>query len=162
MDLQLYYPHKGWVEQNAKDIWNDTLWACRAVMEEDAAQAKNIAAIGITNQRETVIIWDRETGEPIHNAIVWQDRRTARLCESLREAGHEPLITERTGLIIDPYFSATKLKWLLDAQALVECTNATIGHGVPWMLVADALLSGGVELLRKKRLPAVPQTCPSG
>lgn len=113
-ELHLYYPHNGWVEQNAKDIWNDTLWACRATLEDRPEAAANLAGIGITNQRETTIMWDRRTGEPVYNAIVWQDRRTADLCASLRAAGHEDMIRGRTGLLLDPYFSATKIAWILD------------------------------------------------
>ncbi len=137
-ELTLHYPHKGWVEQSAKDIWNDTLWACRAVMEEDAAQAAKIAAIGITNQRETTILWDRETGEPLYNAIVWQDRRTAEFCQQLKDSGHESMITERTGLLIDPYFSATKIRWLLDnvegAREKAEAGRLAFGTVDCWLL----------------------------
>ncbi|SFQ11049.1 glycerol kinase [Nitrosomonas cryotolerans] len=111
-ELTLHYPQRGWVEQDPEDIWEDTLWACRSVLEETGEE--NIAAIGITNQRETTIIWDRKTGKPIYNAIVWQDRRTADRCARLKEQGHEKVITEKTGLLIDPYFSATKIAWILD------------------------------------------------
>jgi glycerol kinase len=111
-ELNIAYPEKGWVEQDANDIWQDTLWACAEILKED--QAKNIVAIGITNQRETTVIWDRKTGEPIYNAIVWQDRRTAEYCAELKKAGHEDLVRGKTGLLLDPYFSATKIKWVLD------------------------------------------------
>ncbi|WP_045387477.1 glycerol kinase GlpK [Falsirhodobacter sp. alg1] len=104
-----HFPRSGWVEHVPSDLWEST----RAVMTE-AAKDHRIAAIGITNQRETVVLWDRKTGEAVANAIVWQDRRTARYCDSLREDGREEAITKATGLLIDPYFSATKLKWLLD------------------------------------------------
>ena len=110
-ELKLHYPEKGWVEQNPDDLWNDTLWAARKVIAENPA---DIAAIGITNQRETTIIWDRKTGKAIYNAIVWQDRRTADLCAKLKEQGHEALISRKTGLLLDPYFSATKIAWILD------------------------------------------------
>ncbi len=113
-ELRLHTPHKGWVEQSPADIWADTLWACRGVIDEAQKTATKIAAIGITNQRETTIIWDRKTGEPVYNAIVWQDRRTADLCKKLKEAGHEQTVTEKTGLLLDPYFSATKIAWILD------------------------------------------------
>lgn len=116
-ELTLHYPHKGWVEQNAKDIWQDTLWACRAVIGDKPGEAANIASIGITNQRETTILWDRATGEPVYNAIVWQDRRTADLCAKLRAAGKEDMIRAKTGLLLDPYFSATKIAWILDNVA---------------------------------------------
>jgi len=112
-ELTLHYPQKGWVEQDAEDIWADTLWACKEIIEQESA-AKNIAAIGITNQRETTVLWDRKTGEPLYNAIVWQDRRTADYCEELKSQGHEETVRQKTGLLLDPYFSATKIKWILD------------------------------------------------
>ncbi|NDR58522.1 glycerol kinase GlpK [Aliiruegeria sabulilitoris] len=109
-----HFPNSGWVEHDPADIWNSVLRSCREVIAEASLQPSDVVAIGITNQRETTIVWDKATGEPIHNAIVWQDRRTAAICEELREAGHEQLVTEKTGLLLDPYFSGTKLKWLLD------------------------------------------------
>lgn len=109
-----HFPQSGWVEHDPNDLWNTTLSTCRDAMAKADVQAAQVAAIGITNQRETVLVWDRHTGEPVHNAIVWQDRRTADLCRDLRDAGHEAMISERTGLLIDPYFSSTKLKWVLD------------------------------------------------
>jgi glycerol kinase len=108
-----HYPRSGWVEHDPADLWSSTVETCREAVEK-AGGAGGIAAIGITNQRETVVVWDAETGAPLHNAIVWQDRRTAGMCRELAEAGHEPMVTERTGLLLDPYFSGTKLKWLLD------------------------------------------------
>lgn len=113
-ELTLHYPQKGWVEQDARDIWNDTLWACRSVMNDRPEDAGSIAAIGVTNQRETTILWDRSTGEPVYNAIVWQDRRTAELCSRLKLAGHEDKVRDRTGLLLDPYFSGTKMAWILE------------------------------------------------
>ena len=109
-----HYPASGWVEHDPADLWSTVAGTARAAIEKAGLAAKDVAAIGITNQRETTLVWDRATGKPIHHAIVWQDRRTADLCAALREAGHEPMVTERTGLLIDPYFSGTKLKWLLD------------------------------------------------
>ena len=106
-----HYPQSGWVEHDAEDIWRDTVATLKEAAEADGCK---VAAIGITNQRETVVVWDRKTGEPVHNAIVWQDRRTAKLCAELKADGNEPLVRERTGLILDPYFSGTKLKWILD------------------------------------------------
>lgn len=123
-ELTLHYPHNGWVEQNARDIWHDTLWACRAVMND--RHTDRIAAIGITNQRETTILWDRKTGEPVYNAIVWQDRRTADICATLKNQGHEAKVTDKTGLLLDPYFSATKIAWILDH---VEGARARAEHG---------------------------------
>ncbi|RDE08015.1 glycerol kinase GlpK [Pelagibacterium lacus] len=109
-----HFPNSGWVEHAPEDIWQSVDWAIRRALREAALQPADIAAIGITNQRETTLVWDRGTGAPIHNAIVWQDRRTAPICETLRAEGKEDLVTERTGLLLDPYFSGTKLKWLLD------------------------------------------------
>ena len=111
-ELRLHFPQKGWVEQDPEDIWNDTLYAARKVVGE--LKNGEIAGIGITNQRETTVIWDRKTGRPVHNAIVWQDRRTADLCAQLKKDGHEKTVTEKTGLLLDPYFSATKIAWILD------------------------------------------------
>jgi glycerol kinase len=106
-----HFPRPGWVEHDANEIWEVT----QAVANDALARAGNpaLAGIGITNQRETVVAWDRKTGEPLHRAIVWQDRRTAARCDELREQGHEPLVRERTGLVLDPYFSGTKIEWLL-------------------------------------------------
>jgi glycerol kinase len=109
-----HYPASGWVEHDPSDLWSTTAGTCREAIERAGLGPGDIAAIGITNQRETTLVWDRETGQPIHNAIVWQDRRTAPLCARLREAGHEAMVTARTGLLLDPYFSGTKLAWLLD------------------------------------------------
>jgi glycerol kinase len=109
-----HYPASGWVEHDPSDLWVTTAGTCREVIERAGIAATEIKAIGITNQRETTVVWDRQTGKPIHNAIVWQDRRTADYCRTLRDAGHEAMFTQRTGLLIDPYFSGTKLKWILD------------------------------------------------
>lgn len=114
IELAQHFPQPGWVEHDGDEIWASTVQVCRMVMNENDVGADEIAGIGITNQRETTLVWDRRTGEPVHNAIVWQDRRTAPLCEALRKAGHEADITRTTGLLLDPYFSGTKLKWLLD------------------------------------------------
>jgi glycerol kinase len=108
------YPAPGLVEHDPEAIWSTALATVRAAMAKAGANAKDIAALGITNQRETTIVWDRATGRPIHNAIVWQDRRTAEACAALRQSGHEPMIAGRTGLLLDPYFSASKITWLLD------------------------------------------------
>lgn len=113
-ELKLYTPHNGWVEQNPEDIWNDTLWCMQTLFKDHPQAHQNLAAIGITNQRETTIVWDRTNGKPIYNAIVWQDRRTADLCHSLKEKGMEETISSKTGLLLDPYFSATKIAWILN------------------------------------------------
>ena len=109
-----HFPASGWVEHDPEDIWNSTVATCRDALKKANLTAKDIAAIGITNQRETVVVWDRATGKAIHRAIVWQDRRTADFCARLKDEGHEPSVTAKTGLIIDPYFSGTKVAWLLD------------------------------------------------
>ena len=109
-----HFPQPGWVEHDAEEIWRSQLEAIREAMASAAIDGRAIAAIGITNQRETTLLWDRATGAPLHHAIVWQDRRTTALCEQLRASGHEALVSARTGLLLDPYFSATKLRWLLD------------------------------------------------
>jgi glycerol kinase len=113
-ELSQIFPGSGLVEHDPEEIWTSTLATVRAAMAKAGATAKDIAAIGITNQRETTILWDRLSGKPIHNAIVWQDRRTAEHCAALERAGIEPQIVAKTGLLLDPYFSATKIAWLLD------------------------------------------------
>ena len=109
-----HFPQSGWVEHAPNDLWETTLSTCRAAIKKAGITAQDIAGIGITNQRETTVVWDAKTGAPLHNAIVWQDRRTADYCRSLREEGHDQVITAQTGLLADPYFSGTKLKWILD------------------------------------------------
>lgn len=109
-----HFPQDGWVEHDPEDIWESVVWSIRTALDKAKVAAGDIAAIGITNQRETVVMWDRASGKPIHNAIVWQDRRTAAYCATLKTAGHETEVTARTGLLLDPYFSGTKVKWLLD------------------------------------------------
>jgi glycerol kinase len=109
-----HFPASGWVEHEPEDLWRTTIDTCREAMRRAGATARDIAAIGITNQRETTLVWDRSTGEAVHRAIVWQDRRSAGLCARLKAEGHEPLVTARTGLILDPYFSGTKIAWILD------------------------------------------------
>jgi glycerol kinase len=109
-----HFPAPGWVEHEPEDLWTSTVDTCREAMRRGAVSASEIAGIGITNQRETTVVWDRRTGESVGRAIVWQDRRTAPLCARLKEEGHEALITARTGLLADPYFSATKAAWILD------------------------------------------------
>jgi len=112
--LQQFYPKDGWVEHDPEHIWSDTLAAVREAVDRSGRKLAEIAAIGITNQRETAIVWDKQTGRPIHNAIVWQDRRTAPFCRELVAEGFEPHVKTTTGLLIDAYFSATKFNWLLD------------------------------------------------
>jgi glycerol kinase len=109
-----FYPASGWVEHDPEEIWQSVLWAAKQALRKAKLKASAIAAIGITNQRETVVIWDKATGKPIHKAIVWQDRRTAPLCAKLKKAGLEKTFSKKTGLLLDPYFSGTKIAWLLD------------------------------------------------
>jgi glycerol kinase len=137
-ELPQIYPQSGWVEQDPETIWSSQLAAIRAVMEQAQIQARDIAAIGIANQRETTIVWDRATGQPIFNALVWQDRRTAPLCDLLKSQGHEPLVQQKTGLIFDPYFSASKIRWLLDhiegARARARQGQLCFGTVDTWLL----------------------------
>src|SRR5271155_794981 len=114
-DLRQIYPLPGWVEHDPEEIWQAVVATCReAVAAAQSLSAGPVAAIGITNQRETTVLWERANGRPVHNAIVWQDRRTAPLCERWRTEGFSGPVAERTGLVIDPYFSASKIRWLLD------------------------------------------------
>ena len=109
-----FYPKPGWVEHDANEIWQTQLQVAKDVLSNNNIRANEIAAIGITNQRETTVIWNKSTGEPIHHAIVWQDKRTAVVCDKLKKDGHEKYIRKETGLVVDAYFSGTKVKWLLD------------------------------------------------
>ncbi len=140
LELTQHFPAPGWVEHDPEEIWAATLQVCRQAMAE-VGSAANIAAIGITNQRETTLIWDRKTGAPVHRAIVWQDRRTAETCARLRQAGHEALVQDTTGLLLDPYFSATKIAWILDQDATLrkraeagELAFGTIESFLVWRL----------------------------
>ncbi len=130
-ELKLFTPENGWVEQNPEDIWNDTLWAVQSLLKEYPEEARNLATIGITNQRETTIVWDRKSGKPIYNAIVWQDRRTAKQCAELKARDMEKSVSAKTGLLLDPYFSATKIAWILDnvsgARAKAEKGDLAFG-----------------------------------
>ena len=113
-EFEQHFPKSGWVEHQPEDIWQTTLTTCREAIAKAGIEASQVNAIGITNQRETTVVWDRTTGKPIHRAIVWQDRRTADTCNRLKVEGHEPLFTDKTGLLLDPYFSGTKIAWLLN------------------------------------------------
>src|SRR5215211_5344333 len=112
-EFRQHFPRAGWVEHDAEEIWEVTRRVAHAALDDAGIDGSELAGIGITNQRETVVGWDPKTGRPVHNALVWQDRRTAARCDELREAGHEPLVRERTGLVLDPYFSGTKIEWLI-------------------------------------------------
>jgi glycerol kinase len=130
-ELRQIYPSPGWVEHDPEEIWSSVVETVRASMAKAGVAAKDVAGIGITNQRETTIVWERASGKPVHNAIVWQDRRTAEACAKLRAEGAEPSIAEKTGLLLDPYFSATKIEWLLDhvdgARAAAERGRLAFG-----------------------------------
>ena len=143
-ELTQHYPRPGWVEHDAGEIWDKTLKCAREVIGEDAAR---IAAIGITNQRETVVAWDRNSGEPLARAIVWQDRRTADFCASMKADGHEVMVQKRTGLLLDPYFSGTKMRWMLDHDAAVQAAaqNGSLAFGTieSWLVYK---LSGGAHI----------------
>ncbi len=122
-----HFPRPGWVEHDANEIWEVTKRVASHALSDARTDPASLAAIGITNQRETVVGWDPGSGEPVHRAIVWQDRRTAARCDQLRDAGHEPLVRERTGLVLDPYFSATKIEWLLtNVESAAEAVFGTI------------------------------------
>ena len=113
-EFKQFFPASGWVEHDPEEIWKTVLLTVRSALRKAGVAGRDIASIGITNQRETVVVWDRKTGKPIHKAIVWQDRRTAEYCKELKSQGHEALFTQKTGLLLDPYFSGTKLNWVLD------------------------------------------------
>ncbi|WP_311268646.1 glycerol kinase [Sphingobium sp. WCS2017Hpa-17] len=143
-DLTQFYPQPGWVEHDAVEIWAHTL-DCARQMVAQAGGADAIAAIGITNQRETVVAWDRQSGDPLGRAIVWQDRRTADQCAALREGGHEGLVQQRTGLILDPYFSATKMRWMIDHWPEVAAGGDRLVFGTveSWLVWK---LTGGLHI----------------
>ena len=132
------FPQSGWVEQDAEEIWSSQLICAQRALAKAKLQASDLTALGITNQRETTVVWDRATGKPIHPAIVWQDRRTAVVCASLKVAGHEALVRARTGLVLDPYFSGTKVAWILDqvpgARARAERGELAFGTVDSWLL----------------------------
>jgi sugar (pentulose or hexulose) kinase len=131
-----HFPRSGWVEHDASEIWEVTRRVAREAL--DAADGADVRGIGITNQRETVVLWDRETLEPVHRAIVWQDRRTTQICRELERAGHEAAIRERTGLVIDPYFSGTKVTWLLrehpELRERAEAGELALGTIDSWLI----------------------------
>ncbi|WP_293855627.1 glycerol kinase GlpK [uncultured Alsobacter sp.] len=141
-----HFPASGWVEHEAEDLWSTTLAVCREAMAKAGVTAAEVAAIGITNQRETTVVWDRATGKAVHRAIVWQDRRTSEICAGLKRGGHEALVTARTGLLLDPYFSGTKVAWILDnvpgARARAErgeLAFGTVDSFLLWRLTGGAV-----------------------
>src|SRR3989440_5401895 len=137
-EFRQIFPQPGWVEHDPKEIIATQRETAREAVRKAGVPLKDIMAVGITNQRETTILWDRQTGEPIHNAIVWQDRRTAEMCRELKEVGAESLVRERTGLVIDPYFSGTKIAWLLDqipgARRRAELGELAFGTVDTWLI----------------------------
>ncbi|HEX4415308.1 MAG TPA: glycerol kinase GlpK [Lacipirellulaceae bacterium] len=143
-EFKQYFPQPGWVEHDAQEIWTSQRDVACEALAKAKLTARDLAAIGITNQRETVVMWDRATGEPIQRAIVWQDRRTAGVCDQLRAAGHEPMVHRKTGLLLDPYFSGTKIAWILDrvpgARAAAEAGKLACGTVDSWLLYC---LTGG-------------------
>jgi glycerol kinase len=143
-DLTQHYPRPGWVEHGAEEIWSLSL-ACARAMVERAGGAERVEAIGITNQRETIVFWSRRTGRALAPAIVWQDRRTESICERLRDAGHEPLLQQRTGLLLDPYFSASKIAWALEHMPEVKAAgdDLMVGTVESWLTYR---LTGGLHV----------------
>ncbi len=137
-EFQQIFPQAGWVEHDANEIWESQLAVAREVLTQSGISAADVASLGITNQRETTVLWDRKTGQPIHNAIVWQDRRTASFCDSLREAGHTDMVQQKTGLLIDAYFCATKIRWILDnvsgARQRAEKGELAFGTIDSWLI----------------------------
>ncbi|NNE70753.1 MAG: glycerol kinase, partial [Rhodothermales bacterium] len=145
-EFEQHFPKPGWVEHDASEIWETQRSVARQVVEE--AGSPPIAGIGITNQRETAVLWDRKTGQPVHRALVWQDRRTAGYCDRLRSEGYADLISERTGLVTDPYFSGTKLRWLLEnvdgLRARAEAGELAFGTIDSWLVFC--LTEGAVHV----------------
>jgi glycerol kinase len=137
-EFKQYFPKPGWVEHDPMEIWNSQLEVARQVLNENKVSAKDVAAIGITNQRETTVVWNRATGKPIHNAIVWQDRRTASICDKLKKKGLEKDFAKRTGLVVDAYFSGTKVQWILDnvkgARQQAEKGELAFGTVDSWLV----------------------------
>ncbi|WP_068087240.1 glycerol kinase GlpK [Polycladidibacter stylochi] len=137
-EIPQHFPHQGWVEHNPQDLLSSVIHSCNEAIAASGRAAGDIAAIGITNQRETTVIWDRHTGEPVYNAIVWQDRRTAELCAELKQQGLEPLFRQKTGLLLDPYFSGTKIAWILDhvpgARQRAQAGDLLFGTVESWLI----------------------------
>ena len=141
-----YYPQSGWVEHDPEEIWSTVISTVQGALAKADIRAGMLAGIGITNQRETVVVWERDTGKPIHHALVWQDRRTGAYCDQLKAEGVEPLVSAKTGLLLDPYFSATKLRWLLEnVDGARERANrgarafGTIDSFLRWRLTGGAV-----------------------
>ena len=146
-ELPQYFPQPGWVEHDALEIWETVESAIAGALSAAAVEGREIAAIGITNQRETTLLWERDTGQPVHRAIVWQDRRTTPLCQRLKDAGEEPRVREVTGLVLDPYFSGTKLHWLLEhvEGARVRAERGELAFGTVDSYLVYRLAGGGTS-----------------
>jgi glycerol kinase len=146
MEFTQHFPNDGWVEHDANEIWETAQKTIKMALDDAKIDASDVNAIGITNQRETVVIWDKNTGEPIHKAIVWQDRRTADFCAKMRDKGHEKTFTDKTGLLLDPYFSGTKINWILDnvegARKRAENGELLAGTIDSWLIYK---LTGGAS-----------------
>ncbi len=158
-ELAQHYPQAGWVEHDAGEIWDKTLACARDVIAQ-VGGADRVAAIGITNQRETVVAWDKQTGQPLHHALVWQDRRTADACAALKNAGQEPVVQAATGLLLDPYFSATKMRWLVDNVPAVQAAASagrlalgTVESWLVWQLTGGAHVTDASNASRTLLLP---------
>jgi glycerol kinase len=165
-ELPQHYPARGWVEHDPEQIWSDTLQVIHAALEKSGVEIGRVAGIGITNQRETIVVWDRTTGEPIHRAIVWQDRRTANECARLKADGAEAMVRTSTGLLLDPYFSATKIAWILDqvpgARARAErgeLACGTIDCFLLWRLTGGASHATDVTNASRTSLYDIRRQC---
>ena len=138
IEIKQYFPHEGWVEHNPKEIWNSIIITVNNVIKKSKINTNHIGSIGITNQRETTIIWNKQSGKPIYNAIVWQDRRTIKYCEKIKKRNLEKSVQKITGLVVDPYFSATKIKWILNnvksAKSLIKKKKIIFGTVDTWIL----------------------------
>ena len=180
-EFRQHFPRPGWVEHDADEIWEVTCRVGREALDAAGLHGRDLEGIGITNQRETVVAWDRESGAPLHRALVWQDRRTAARCDELREQGHEPMVRERTGLVLDPYFSGTKIEWLI-REGDVDPARAAFGTVDSWLvhklcgrhatdysnasrtlLFDTGALSWDAELCELLGVPvdSLPEPCPS-
>ncbi|MGN6816822.1 MAG: FGGY family carbohydrate kinase, partial [Solirubrobacterales bacterium] len=163
-EFEQFFPRPGWVEHDANEIWEVTRRVARVALADAGIEGSELDAIGITNQRETVVAWDPQTGQPIHRALVWQDRRTAERCGELKAAGHEPQVRERTGLTIDPYFSGTKIEWLLrNAEGAARAVFGTIDSWLLFKLtgqhVTDYTNASRTLLFDIRKLEWDPELC---
>ena len=163
-EFRQHFPRPGWVEHDANEIWEVTRRVAAEAIDDAGISGRDLAGIGITNQRETVVAWDPRTGEPVHNALVWQDRRTAERCDELREAGHTELVRERTGLVIDPYFSGTKIEWLRrNVEAARDAVFGTIDSWLIFKLtgrhVSDYSNASRTMLFDIRKLGWDPELC---